>query len=67
MLINIFKIVSKDENEAGKTWMVSIYPQGGYIDKDHRFYPQSNSNSEWKKIFKFSVLHNNRLLNPKGF
>lgn len=37
MLINIFKIVMKDENEAGKTWMVSIYPQGGYIDKRSSF------------------------------
>ena len=36
MLINIFKIVSKDENEAGKTWMVSIYPQG-YMDKRSSF------------------------------
>ena len=27
--------------------------------KNHRFYPQSNSKSEQKKIFRFSVLHNN--------
>ena len=34
--------------------------------KDHRFYPQSNSNSERKKFSQFSVLHNNWSLNPRG-
>ena len=37
MLINIFKIVMKDENEAGKTLMISIYLQRGYIDKRSLF------------------------------
>lgn len=37
MLINIFKIVSKDENEADITWMVSIYPQRVYMDKRSSF------------------------------
>lgn len=34
--------------------------------KNHRFYPQSNSKSEQKKIFRFSVLHNNWLRTRRG-
>jgi len=59
MLINIFKTVLKDENEADKMLMVEDYPQVWYTDKKHHFYPQNNSKSEQKKIFRFSVLHNN--------
>ena len=51
MLINIFKIVMKDENEAGKTWMVSIYPQGGYIDKRSSFLSTKRQQFRARKIF----------------
>ena len=51
MLINLFKIVMKDENEAGKTWMISIYPQGGYIDKRSSFLSTKQQQFRAEKIF----------------
>ena len=50
-----------------KYWWLQFIHKENMSIKDHHFYPQNNSNSERKKIFQFSVLHNNWLLNPKGF
>lgn len=46
MLINIFKIVSKDENEANEIRMIVLYPQDSHPNKKQHFYSQSNSKSE---------------------
>ena len=50
-----------------KYWWLWFIHKADIRIKNHRFYPQSNSNSEQKKIFQFSVLHNNWSLNPRGF
>ena len=51
MLINIFKIVFKDENEEDKKLMVAIYPQGGYIDKRSSFLSTKQQQFRAEKIF----------------
>ena len=51
MLIHIFKIVFKDENEEDKKLMVAIYPQGGYIDKRSSFLSTKQQQFRAEKIF----------------
>ncbi len=51
MLINIFKIVFKDENEEDKKLMVAIYPQGAYIDKRSSFLSTKQQQFRAEKNF----------------
>ena len=67
MLINIFKTVLKDENEADKMLMVEDYPQVWYTDKKHHFYPQNNSKSEQKKDFSILCFAQQLTTNLRGF
>ena len=66
MLINIFKIVMKDENEAGKTWMISIYPQGGYIDKRSSFLSTKRQQFRARKFFSILCFAQQLVTEPEG-
>ena len=56
MLINIFKTVLKDENEADKMLMVEDYPQVWYTDKKSSFlsYSKRALYRDGNKIIKFA-------------
>lgn len=51
MLINIFKTVLKDENEADKMLMVEDYPQVWYTDKNHHFIHKIIASQSRKRFF----------------
>ena len=51
MLINIFKIAFKDENEADEILMVVIYPQGWYPNKKSSFLSTKRQQFRARKFF----------------
>lgn len=53
MLINIFKIVSKDENEANEIRMIVFYPQDSHPNKNSIFIHKVTANRSRKN---FSIL-----------
>lgn len=67
MLINIFKIVFKDENEEDKKLMVAIYPQGGYIDKRSSFLSTKQQQFRAEKIFSILCFAQQLVIEPEGF
>ena len=66
MLINIFKIVFKDENEEDKKLMVAIYPQGGYIDKRSSFLSTKQQQFRAEKNFSILCFAQQLVAEPEG-
>ena len=66
MLINIFKIVSKDENEDDKILMVAIYPQGEYVDKRSSFLSTKRQQFRARKFFSILCFAQQLVIEPEG-
>ena len=59
MRINIFKIVSEDENKADKRQVPEEYPQDWCTNKNASLLSTKQQQIRVEKIFRFSILHNN--------